>query len=71
MRVFEHVEQGMNTEPGKPSAYEDGFPTGEFYAEWVDDRHREPPGRRHHRAWSRSSSTTRTASTGRSRARRR
>ncbi len=42
MRVFEHVEQGMNTEAGKPSAYEDGFPTGEFYAEWVDDRMENP-----------------------------
>jgi cytochrome P450 len=37
-RVFEHVEQGMNVEPGGPSAYEDGFPTGDFYAEWVDAR---------------------------------
>ena len=37
-RVFEHVEQGMNTEPGGPSSYEDGFPTGDFYAEWVDAR---------------------------------
>jgi cytochrome P450 len=37
-RVFEHVEQGMNAEPGTPTSYEDGFPTGDFYAEWVDAR---------------------------------
>jgi cytochrome P450 len=41
-RVFEHVEEGMNTEPGKPSSYDDGFPSGDFYAEWVDDRAQNP-----------------------------
>jgi cytochrome P450 len=37
-RVFEHVEAGMNSKPGEVNTYDDGFPTGEFYAEWVDER---------------------------------
>jgi cytochrome P450 len=36
-RVFDHVEEGMNTKPGEQTAY-DGFPTGDFYAEWLDER---------------------------------
>ena len=36
-RVFDHVEEGMNTKPGEQTAY-DGFPTGDFYGEWLDDR---------------------------------
>jgi cytochrome P450 len=42
LRVFEHVEEGMNTKPGEANAYDDGFPTGEFYAEWVDERAANP-----------------------------
>jgi cytochrome P450 len=41
-RVFEHVEEGMNTEPGKPGSYDDGFPTGDFYGEWIDARITDP-----------------------------
>jgi cytochrome P450 len=41
-RVFEHVEEGMNTKPGENNTYDDGFPSGEFYAEWVDERAAEP-----------------------------
>ncbi len=41
-RVFEHVEEGMNTKPGEANNYNDGFPTGDFYAEWVDDRAANP-----------------------------
>jgi cytochrome P450 len=41
-RVFEHVEQGMNTEAGKPGSYDDGFPTGDFYGEWIDARITDP-----------------------------
>lgn len=40
-RVFEHVEQGMNTAPGEAAEY-DGFPSGDFYAEWVDARIADP-----------------------------
>ena len=36
-RVLDHVEEGMNTKPGEPTAY-DGFPTGDFYGEFLDDR---------------------------------
>jgi cytochrome P450 len=41
-RVFEHVEEGMNNKPGEQNTYEDGFPTGDFYAEWVDERTANP-----------------------------
>ena len=41
-RVFEHVEQGMNTKPGEANHYDNGFPTGDFYAEWVDERAAKP-----------------------------
>jgi cytochrome P450 len=41
-RVFEHVEEGMNTKPGETNTYDDGFPSGEFYAEWVDERAAKP-----------------------------
>ena len=48
-RVREYVEQGMNLdEPGKPNTYDEGFPTGEFYAEFLDARLRGPPRRPHH-----------------------
>jgi cytochrome P450 len=40
-RVFDHVEEGMNTKPGEQTAY-DGFPTGDFYAEWLDERIENP-----------------------------
>jgi cytochrome P450 len=41
-RVFEHVEAGMNTEPGETNKYDDGFPTGDFFGEWVDARIADP-----------------------------
>ena len=41
-RVFEHVEEGMNSDPDNPNSYDDGFPTGDFYAEWLDDRTENP-----------------------------
>lgn len=42
LRVFEHVEEGMNTEAGKPGSFDDKFLTGDFYAEWVDERIADP-----------------------------
>ena len=63
-RVFEHVEEGMNAEPGKPSSYEDGYPTGDFYAEWVDARLANPQDDIITR-WSSPSSTTSRGTTGR------
>jgi cytochrome P450 len=42
LRVLEHVEQGMNNRPGEPNTYDDGFPTGDFYAEWLDERAANP-----------------------------
>jgi cytochrome P450 len=42
LRVFEHVEEGMNNEPGEPNSYDEGFPTGDFYAEWLDERAANP-----------------------------
>ena len=41
-RVLKHVEEGMNTKPGETNTYDDGFPSGEFYAEWVDERAAKP-----------------------------
>jgi cytochrome P450 len=41
-RVFDHVEQGMNVKPGQHAMYDDGFPTGDFYGEWVDARLEDP-----------------------------
>src|SRR5207248_8197647 len=41
-RVREHVEEGMNNPSGKPQEYDDGFPTGDFYAEFVDARYEHP-----------------------------
>lgn len=42
LRVFEHVEEGMNNRPGEARSYDDGFPTGDFYGEWVDERAANP-----------------------------
>jgi cytochrome P450 len=42
-RVLAHVEAGMSSEMGKPQEYGgDDFLTGEFYAEFVDDRIEHP-----------------------------
>jgi cytochrome P450 len=37
VRVLEHVEEGMNAGPRTAGTY-DGFPDGEFYAEFLDHR---------------------------------
>jgi cytochrome P450 len=42
-RVLEFTEIGMTTEEGKPQVYdENGFMSGDFYAEWVDARYENP-----------------------------
>jgi cytochrome P450 len=40
--VRAHVEQQMHTEPGKPQEYDDGGMSGEFYADFVDQRYKNP-----------------------------
>ena len=40
--VRDHVEANMNTEPGKPQTYEDGFASAEFYEQFLDYRYSHP-----------------------------
>ena len=41
-RVVEYVEQALNSKPGEANPYDDGWPTGDFYSEWVDARIENP-----------------------------
>jgi cytochrome P450 len=40
--VRDNVEANINSEPGKPQSYEDGFGDPEFYAHFLDERYAAP-----------------------------